>query len=288
MVYISIYLHILFIITRLFVNSKIIHRLIDMSISLASGSSLLIQIQIAIVGIIIVLGIFFIWRTVSRMEQRLRIVEVNQKTLAQCQSNPSLNINGVNPSTPLSPLSCGIMSGVCLRNEPNIQTFSTSATDFSEIDEFSDEMLKVFGNTNQEMDIEDYEDEEEEDKHVKDKITSINTQKVNENSDTNVVNISHIVITPVASTSTVASTPNKVAVEKVNTSISTNSTNVPHISLVDEVLSEADTESGNPLSKSKLKAMGLEKLKAICVHHNISSEGSKNVLISRILGETRD
>ena len=65
---------------------------------------------------------------------------------------------------------------------------------------------------------------------------------------------------------------------------------VPQVnnSVIDEILSETDTEPGNPLSKTKLKAMNLEKLKAICVHHQVSAEGSKSVLIARLLGESRD
>ena len=68
----------------------------------------------------------------------------------------------------------------------------------------------------------------------------------------------------------------------------TNKVDAKQTNLVDEVLSEADTEPGNPLSKSKLKAMSVDKLKSICTHHHLSVEGSKSVLISRILGEIRD
>ena len=147
-----IYLHIIYMILRLFVDSKIIRNFIEMSGSLASGSSLLIQIQIAIVGVLIVLGIFFMWRAVNRLEQRLRIVEINQKTLSQCQLNPSINLKSG------SPISCSMTTGVCLRPDmdPHISTFSTAKPEeFSEIDDFADEMVKVFGHDDREFDEEE-------------------------------------------------------------------------------------------------------------------------------------
>jgi hypothetical protein len=241
---------------RSFVDSKIIRNFIEMTGSLASGSSLLIQIQIAIVGVLIVLGIFFMWRAVNRIEQRLRIVEINQKTLSQCHDNPSLNIK-----TGGHPISCSMASGVCLRPnvDQHISTFSTAkAEEFSEIDDFADEMVKVFGHDDDEFDEEVDEDSDSDSK----KATT--TAK-------------NIVITPIVSEPVVT---NKVDVK-------TNLVDAKP-TLVDEVLSEADTEPGNPLSKSKLKAMSVDKLKSICTHHNLSVEGSKNVLVSRILGEIRD
>ena len=263
-------LHILYMFMRLFISSKIIHDFIEMVSSIASGSSLLIQIQIAIVGIIIVLGVFLIWRTLSRMEQRIRIVEVNQKTLSQCQAIPSLNVNGN------SPITCSMTSGVCLRQDPNIKTFSTATSgEFSEIDDFADEMVKVFGNP----DINDLEDLEGSDES-EDADGPVKTATATATAATKSTKVD-----PMQS----STTTEDVVITPVMKPSSKNAVQLPSPSaLIDEVLSEADTESGNPLSKSKLKTMNLEKLKAICVHHNISSEGPKSTLISRILGEIRD
>jgi hypothetical protein len=249
-----------------------------MSGSLASGSSLLIQIQIAIVGVLIVLGIFFMWRAVNRIEQRLRIVEINQKTLSQCQLNPSLNLKsggGLNGN----PISCSMTTGVCLRSDgdQHISTFSTAKpSEFSEIDDFADEMVKVFGHDDREFD-------EEVDGHV----------EVDEDSDSDskkaTTTAKNIVITPIVTEPVVKVDAKPTLVDAKQISVDVKPTLVDaKPTLVDEVLSEADTEPGNPLSKSKLKAMSVEKLKSICTHHHLSVEGSKNVLISRILGEIRD
>ena len=251
-----LYLHIIYMVLRLFVDSKIIRDFIEMSGSLVSGSSLLIQIQIAIVGVLIVLGIFFMWRAVNRIEQRIRIVEINQKTLSQCHMNPSLNLK-----TGENPISCSMTAGVCLRPnvDQHISTFSTAkAEEFSEIDDFADEMVKVFGHNDNELDqdIDGNVDVDEDSDSDSKKATT--TAK-------------NIVITPI-----------------VTEPIVTNKVDAKQTNLVDEVLSEADTEPGNPLSKSKLKAMSVDKLKSICTHHHLSVEGSKSVLISRILGEIRD
>ena len=256
---------------RLFTNSKIVRDVIEMTTTgTLAGSSLIIQIQIAIVGIIIVLGVFFIWRAMSRIEQRLNIVEINQKTLTQCSTLPSFNKGGS------IPLSCPISSSMCSLNtnqNPNIQTFSTSSVsgEFTEIDEFADEMIKVFGNNNHifetghsdHTDHSDNSESSESDTHVSKHTEETNIQSKNPESD--------------SSKATTTTTNIEIIPVVKNTS-----------KQMDEVLSEADTEPGNPLSKSKLKMMNLEKLKAICTHHNLSTEGSKNILISRILGEIRD
>ena len=234
---------------RLFANSKIVRDLIEMaSTGTLTGSSLIVQVQIAIVGIIIVLGVFFIWRAVSRIEQRLNIVEINQKTLSQCTNNIGSSKGGSIPiNTPVTTNT----SGTCAFNpNPNIQTFSTAA-EFTEIDEFADEMIKVFSEDTNEYSEEDLEPH------------STETPETDPSKATTTA--TNIVITPVQVPQTKRTA-----------------------SVIDEVLSEADTEPGNPLSKSKLKGMNVEKLKAICTHHKLSTEGSKNVLISRILGEFRD
>lgn len=52
--------------------------------------------------------------------------------------------------------------------------------------------------------------------------------------------------------------------------------------------SEADTDATNPLSKSKLKRMNLDTLKSLCEERGFSSEGSKTVLMNRLLGLSRE
>lgn len=52
--------------------------------------------------------------------------------------------------------------------------------------------------------------------------------------------------------------------------------------------SEAETDTSNPLSKSKLKRMNVDTLKEMCLERGLSTEGSKNVLMNRLLGLERD
>jgi len=253
---------------RLIIYSKIVRNLIEMAnTGTLTGSSLIIQIQIAIVGIIIVLGVFFIWRAVSRIEQRLSVVEINQKAIAQSKVNSTVNKG----ESTVPPNMCS------LNPNTNIQTFTTSSVigEFTEIDEFADEMIKVFGNRNNmfedtHQDHADANDAEETDDEVDSKI---NEKKSESHKDSE---------SDLSKSTTTATNIEITPVVKVPTKQPVNS------SVIDEVLSEADTEPGNPLSKSKLKLMNVEKLKAICVHHNLSTEGSKNTLVSRILGEIRD
>ena len=316
------YLHIIYTILRLFTPTKIILDFIEMSNNFASGSSLLIQIQIAIVGIIIVLGIFFIWRTVSRMEQRLKVVEINQKTLAQCQ-NMSVNSTNSFNNGDENPMSCPISSMATTSRDPNIQPYSTAIPrEFKDIDEFSDEMLKVFGSDKDYEYEEDYEEDSEYDKKATTTAKNIvitpieiKTKKINDVkpvSEVTVVPTPAITVVPVSEV-TVVPTPainvvpvsevtvgpvsevtvgpvSEVTVGSVPTIVNTVyiSTSSNSVNLVDDVLTETDSESGNPLSKSKLKAMSVDKLKSICTHHNLSTEGSKNTLVARILGESRD
>ena len=133
-------------------------------------------------------------------------------------------------------------------------------------------MIKVFGNRNDIFETDETNVEALEiDRKLYEVNDDVNKEKSDKNSDSDLnkatTTTTNIEITPIV---------------KNSTKQPTNS------SVIDEVLSEADTESGNPLSKSKLKTMNIEKLKAICNHHNLPNEGSKSVLISRILGETRD
>jgi hypothetical protein len=306
-----LYWNILYMLLRLITPSKIMCDFIEMmSLNMsnfAAGSSLLIQIQIAIVGIIIVLGIFFIWRAVSRIDQRLKIVEINQKTLSQCQNIAGLSNGGGSVSMDASSPSCPIKtsSGSCVYPQMK-QTHATSPKEFRDIDEFSDEMLKVFGNDD---DSEDDEDSEY--------ITSTSTANivitpieiftaasVTSSDPIKFADADAVVVTPAPppSPSPPPPSPSPPPPPPPRPTASTNaspSTTVLSgtqietktsfsLNLEDDIIVDTESESGNPLSKSKLNGMNLEKLKAICTNHGLSTEGVKKVLITRILGESRE
>ena len=321
-----LYLHLLYMILRLLTPSKIMCNFIEMmSLNMsnfAAGSSLLIQIQIAIVGIIIVLGIFFIWRAVSRIDQRLKIVEINQKTLAQCQNMASLNLGSGDPSVlggagscPIKP-SSGVGSGVGSGTYPQMKkTSSTVPAGFRDIDEFSDEMLKVFGDDD-ELDDEDddvYDEYEEDSEYISTTTTAnivITPIEIIASSCVPVMSapsVSKVIITPVDD-ETLVVTPTPRPSTNASPSPSTTVLSGTHVetrgesrgesrgetrtslslNLEEDAVVDTESESGNPLSKSKLSGMNLEKLKSICTNHNLSTDGTKKVLIARILGESRD
>jgi len=54
---------------------------------------------------------------------------------------------------------------------------------------------------------------------------------------------------------------------------------------VEEIEKAPSEVSEHPLSKNKLRMMNIDKLKKICEEKNISTEGTKNQLIERILQE---
>ena len=54
----------------------------------------------------------------------------------------------------------------------------------------------------------------------------------------------------------------------------------------DETVTEA--ENVNPLSKTKLSKMSPDDLKNLCIQRGLSGEGTKKILIDRLLGITRD
>ena len=54
---------------------------------------------------------------------------------------------------------------------------------------------------------------------------------------------------------------------------------------IEEIEKEPSESASETLSKSKLRTMNLDKLKKICEEKKVSSEGTKNQLIDRILQE---
>jgi len=100
-----------------------------------SGQSmtLLIQIQMAVVGIVVVAGFFYLWRMISRIEERLSQISFNQ-TQTHCaapiSSNSNSNINNIIPE--------------CVYNKP------AEYNQEDDINDAADELMKqVFGASSQ-------------------------------------------------------------------------------------------------------------------------------------------
>lgn len=178
------------------------------------GDTLISQIQIALIGIVVVIALFFVWRAMSRIEEKLdRLMETCSKNACVPGSN-----------------TCGWSSKVVDDDLPLPDDADTAAAE-----EF---MRSVFGGSNPSP--------------------------------------SPVVFAMAESDSK----PKDVVV------IEEEEVHVP--ATADDHESEADTDNMNPLSKSKLKKMNVDTLKGLCHERGLSTEGSKNVLIDRLLGLLRE
>lgn len=162
-------------------------------------TSLIMQMQLAIMGIVLVGGLFYLWRSCCRMEEKLNVLTNMVKSIK------------------IEPSACNVKN-------------DSASVDAEEAEEF---MKQVFGGDD----------------------TSAEGQ--------------FMMFVPSAMEETV----NKPIIEEIVD--------------VDQE-SEAETETTNPLSKSKLKRMNIDTLKDLCHERGLSSEGSKNVLMNRLLGLERD
>lgn len=157
-------------------------------------TSLIMQMQLAIMGVVLVFGLFYLWRSTCRMEEKMDVLiqRVSNMNSCKCPTSPSSDINTIDPQ---------------------------------EAEEF---MKQVFGG--------------------------------------DMMFVAPDVPIP----------PSKQAVvEEI-------------VEEVQEQESEADTEATNPLSKSKLKRMNIDTLKSLCEERGFSTDGSKTVLMNRLLGLSRE
>lgn len=221
---------------------------------MVTGSSLLVQVQIAFIGIVVVLGTFYIWRMISRLEERVEKLALNCSCGPKSQQNQS-----------------------CAFNSSNAPRMTSS---YPEEDEYAEEMMRVYGNIQDrglqrqfiipDMGVDDklepstnvvvvsqYNDDDDDDEQFEEYFAQSRQQRQE----------------PLAN-DTEADTTLEVS---------------PVIESYDvDNFSEAETETENPLSKSKLKRMSADKLKELCKDRSLPIDGSKALLIDRILGITRN
>ena len=178
------------------------------------AESLISQIQIALIGIVVVVGLFFVWRTMSRLEEKLdRVVDkVFQSPACVPGSNTcAYGWNGEEMPLP------------------------------EDADEAAEEFMRsVFGNS------------------------------------------------PMFSGTQEAAADEKEGVTVIEEATSPLTPGDDDVAPDADHQSEADTESMNPLSKSKLKKMNVDMLKDLCRERGMSVEGSKTVLMDRLLGLVRE
>lgn len=199
-----------------------------------TDSTLLIQIQLALIGIVVVVGLFYLWRSIIRLEERVN------KSVCKCK-NSKLSNN----ETPF------------LNNEfKNTEELLHDVFNNDEIKNAEELMKQVFGN---EMEL----------------------------------NQPTMMMFSMENLNKMPETRSSVIVEEINDSNDKHEDNVEdHISNNENSESETNDDTNstdvNPMSKSKLSQMKLEKLRALCKVRNLPTDGLKPQLIERLLGLTRE
>jgi len=230
---------------------------------MVSGSSLLVQIQIAFIGIVVVGCMFFMWRALARLEERVLRIELDCPGV----SKSGTHVHGSNCYHPDYMGDMGASYG----------TGEGGASMYPDEDEYAEEMMKVFGGKG----------------GMGDSITlfSVQSDVIDPFAEPSSVTLTEMTeVTDVTETGASATIQED---SDVDTTARTAGEPdfVPASFSPAEIadnFSEAETENENPLSKSKLKRMNADKLKDICRERGLSNEGSKATLIDRILGITRD
>lgn len=203
-------------------------------------ASFITQVQLAIIGVILVTGLFYIWRIVGRIETKVDQFLSRQSSCQQV-------VGGQNDEA-------------CVRSVQQQQNQDPGQViDLDDSNEAADILMKsVFGDVFMMSSggghtsgvqvteiVDDEDDEVHEDKDISPKgVRTTGIRKVVEVEDSD----------EDEETPSVAATATEV--------------------------------SSNKLSKSKLKAMGVNMLKELCQQRNLSQEGAKQALVDRILAAT--
>ena len=194
-----------------------------------ADSSLLLQMQLALIGIVLVTGLFYLWRSICRIEDKVTRLAVkinNNGNFCPCPM-PGQGMGMEQCHMP------GPISGAVSVSSHSKDDFRVNPVNFADANLQAQEIMKeVFG----------------------------------EDDDVLSVKI-----------------PNTTVIVEEQAKKNDASAQVDQ-----EVVSEADTETANPLSKNKLNKMTPEDLKNLCLQRGLFGEGSKKVLVDRLLGITRD
>jgi hypothetical protein len=231
------------------------------------GSSLLVQIQIALIGIVVIASMFFMWRSLARLEER---IDQLTSTTASCCPKP-------------------------LRQQ------CSDTSKYPDEDEYAAQMMKVFGTENP---FDFVEEELNDDVHdesskcvpvpvpvpVKSVLTfTIPSSPPSLSKFEDIHDINDIAESLHAVKISAGSAHVEVASQAVASQAPSQAVASQAVSPVqDDDVSEAETDAANPLSKARLKRMNVERLKELCMDRGMSVDGTKQQLIDRILGLSRD
>jgi SAP domain len=231
-----------------------------------ADSSLLLQMQLALIGIVLVTGLFYLWRLLCRIEDK--VIRLSAKVSNSCASGGgccggaaaagmAAYANG-GSNYKLGGSSAGGGGG------PIDTDFRIRPLNFADADIRAEQLMKeVFG----------------EDVDVAETITIIENEAAA--AEANVMAAGGAGIGAGAGTGP----------ETVEVVILTQAPapKIPETSvIIDEIEPEPEAENTNPLSKQKLNKMSPDDLKNLCVQRGLSGEGNKKTLIDRLLGITRD
>jgi hypothetical protein len=209
-------------------------------------ATLLIQIQLALIGIVVILGMFYLWRTILRLESRL------EKSLAK--------------------LAVGIKQSVVHENTapqfpfvipPQFQQ-DVNVPSVEDLTNAQELMQQVFGGGNVEQ--------------PQMMMFSMALNQELEEEPSNACIVEEIE----GDSEEVTSTEQKLssATLKEKTLVVDDDDDDD-----DAVSTSTDT---NPISKSKLSQMKIEKLRELCKARELPTEGQKPQLIDRLLGLSRE
>jgi len=217
---------------------------------------LLLQIQIALVGIILVAGLFFLWKALTRVDEKIDLLAFQFKkiTVAQTATPPAT------PSNPLMQVIDQMMGGGM--QIPMQMSFPQSQQNDFVIHQNSDN-----NDDDENEDDEDEDDDDDEDDNP--------PQLLQGSSATFVV-----------FTSQQSSPPPQTSSSEFKIEDITEEEDKKEKEKEDKKEKESakSEELTNPLSKSKLSSMKVEELRTLCSDRGLSTDGLKPELVNRLLG----
>jgi len=236
-----------------------------------ADSSLLLQMQLALIGIVLVTGLFYLWRLLCRIEDK--VIRLSAKVSNSCAGGGGCCGGAAaagmaayaNGGSNYKLGGSGGSSAGGGGGGPIDTDFRIRPLNFADADIRAEQLMKeVFG----------------EDVDVAETITIIENEAAA--AEANVMAAGGV-----GGGGVDAGT----GPETVEVVILTQAPapKIPETSvIIDEIEPEPEAENTNPLSKQKLNKMSPDDLKNLCVQRGLSGEGNKKTLIDRLLGITRD
>jgi hypothetical protein len=254
-------------------------------VSSINNIQLLLQIQIALVGIILVAGLFFLWKATTRVDEKLDLLAFQIKkhimSVAQNNASPSPGDNFANFIDNM--MAAG---GLPTHVPPEILAKQAQAQQAEQVNQYNRSFVKP--NDNNVNSVNDVNDDDSDDSDDDE------DEVLNSGATTFVLFTSQQPqfqrhqqfseepkIEDITEESQVQSQASKPEIKPVSKPKSVDDSE-------ETESSDHKKELTNPLSKSKLQLMKVEDLKQLCSDRGLSTDGHKPDLINRLLGISRD